>query len=54
MSGDQLRTALEATPFQPFRLHLADQRKVDVMHPEFALIVSLTPIDDAPAGTRAA
>jgi hypothetical protein len=80
MTGDQLRTAIKATPFQPFRLHLVDQRKVDVPHPEFAflfpggrhlivatpgsdllyesidvaLIVSLTPIDDAPAGTRAA
>jgi hypothetical protein len=80
MTGDQLRTALKATPFRPFRLHLADQRKVDVPHPEFALlfpggrhlivatpgsdllyesidvalIVSLTPIDDPAAGTRAA
>lgn len=80
MTGEQLRTALKATPFRPFRLHLADQRKVDVPHPEFAflfpggrhlivatpgrellyesidvaLIVSLTPTDDAEADTRAA
>ena len=26
MTGEQLRTALKATPFRPFRLHLADQR----------------------------
>jgi hypothetical protein len=80
MTGDQLRTALKASPFRPFRLHLADQRKVDVPHPEFALlfpggrhlivatpgrdlayesidvalIVSLTPTDDAATDTQAA
>ena len=38
MTGEQIRSALRAAPFRPFRLHLADQRKVDVPHPEFALL----------------
>ena len=39
MTGDKIREALKTAPFQPFRLHLADQRKVDVFHPEFAWVL---------------
>jgi hypothetical protein len=38
VTGDQIRELIRATPFQPFRLHLADQRAVDVLHPDFALV----------------
>ena len=38
VTGEKIREALKAAPFRPFRLHLADQRKVDVVHPEFALV----------------
>lgn len=39
MSPDQFRSTLRAAPFVPFRIHLVDQRKFDVPHPEFAWIV---------------
>jgi len=39
VTGEKIRKALKAAPFQPFRLHLADQRKVDVFHPEFAWVL---------------
>ena len=32
---EEIRGRLEQTPFQPFVLHLADGRKLDVPHPEF-------------------
>ena len=35
MTIEQLRTAYEAQPFQPFTLHLADGRQVPVQHREF-------------------
>lgn len=38
VTGDQIRQLIRATPFQPFRLHLADQRAADVLHPDFALV----------------
>ncbi|MFM1883131.1 MAG: hypothetical protein RJA05_1540 [Planctomycetota bacterium] len=38
VTGDQLRESLRVFPFKPFRLHLADQRTVDVLHQEFALV----------------
>jgi hypothetical protein len=36
VTGEKIREALKSAPFTPFRLHLADQHKVDVFHPEFA------------------
>ncbi|MBU3684065.1 MAG: hypothetical protein FGM39_08690 [Phycisphaerales bacterium] len=36
MTPDQLRSALRAAPFVPFRIHLVDQRTFDVPHSEFA------------------
>lgn len=39
MTGEKIREALKAAPFKPFRLHLADQRKFDVFHPEFAWVL---------------
>jgi len=38
MTIDQLRRLHRAQPFQPFRLHLADSRSVDVSHPEVMAI----------------
>ena len=35
MTIEQLRTLHRARPFQPFRIHLADGRNLDVTHPEF-------------------
>ena len=38
MSPEQLRQSLRSAPFQPFRIHLADQRSFEVPHPEFAAL----------------
>jgi hypothetical protein len=34
MTTEQLKAAHEATPFKPFRLHLADGTSIGVDHPE--------------------
>jgi hypothetical protein len=39
VAPDQLRSALRAAPFVPFRLHLVDQRAFDVPHREFAWLL---------------
>lgn len=38
VSPEQLRQSLRSAPFQPFRIHLADQRSFEVPHPEFAAL----------------
>jgi hypothetical protein len=35
MTIDKVRKLYGAQPFQPFVIHLADGRKIPVMHPEF-------------------
>jgi hypothetical protein len=35
---DQLRKLHQARPFQAFRMHLADSRSLDVVHPELLAI----------------
>ncbi|HUG66123.1 MAG TPA: hypothetical protein VMM76_00120 [Pirellulaceae bacterium] len=35
MTTEALRNMLNAQPFHPFRVHLADSHFVDVIHPEF-------------------
>lgn len=35
MTIEQLKQMHEARPFQPFRIHLADGRHLDVRHSEF-------------------
>jgi hypothetical protein len=35
MTIEQISTVHHAQPFQPFRLHMADGRSVDVHHPDF-------------------
>ena len=51
MSPEQLRASLRAVPFVPFRIHLVDQRTIDVPHSEFAAmnasgrVVSVFPVD---------
>jgi uncharacterized protein Veg len=46
----EIREALRAHPFEPFRIHLSNGRALDVRHPEMALltpysvhVVQLTP-----------
>jgi hypothetical protein len=35
MTTEQLVTHIHASPFRPFRIHLADGRHLDVKHPDF-------------------
>jgi len=35
MTIERLRKMHEARPFRPFRIHMADGRHLDVVHPEF-------------------
>jgi len=35
MTSDQIRRHLDAVPFQPFRVHMANGRHADVPHPDF-------------------
>lgn len=39
MTVEQVRQLYEATPFEPFVIHLADGRKIPVVSREFILIV---------------
>jgi len=38
MAIEQVRKLHQARPFQPFRMHLADSRSLDVVHPELLAI----------------
>jgi hypothetical protein len=38
MTVDQVRHLHGAQPFQPFRIHLADSRSLDITHPEVLAI----------------
>jgi hypothetical protein len=38
MTVDQIRKVHQAKPFQPFRIHLADSRAIDVTHPELLAV----------------
>jgi hypothetical protein len=35
MTGEQIRTLFTATPFRPFRVHMANGKSADVPHPDF-------------------
>ena len=35
MTGEQVRSLHRAMPFEPFRVHMADGRSIDVPHPDF-------------------
>lgn len=35
MTSEQLQTLHTARPFRPFRMHIADGRSLEVLHPEF-------------------
>lgn len=35
MTIEELRRCHQARPFQPFRIHMANDRSVDVDHPEY-------------------
>jgi len=38
MTVDQVRKLHQSQPFQPFRIHRADSRAIDVTHPELLAI----------------
>lgn len=38
MDTREVREALKKQPFQPFIMHLADGRKLEVTHPEFVAV----------------
>ena len=35
MTGGEIRKLFKATPFLPFRVHMANGKSVDVPHPDF-------------------
>lgn len=39
MTAEQIRKARDTAPFKPFRIHLSDQRRFDVGHPDFLWVV---------------
>lgn len=38
MTTDEVRKALRAEPFVPFRLHMGGGRSLAVLHPEFCML----------------
>ncbi len=38
MKASEIRKLYSAAPFEPFRIHMAGGRSVDVPHPEFMLL----------------
>lgn len=38
MTSQELRATLQATPFRPFTVRMADGRSFDVGHPDFLLV----------------
>ena len=40
MTADQIRSLRDATPFRPFRVHMANGKFADVPHPDF---INLSP-----------
>jgi hypothetical protein len=43
MTPAEIKQLVEATPFSPFRLHLADGRKLDVPHPDYIHVFNQAP-----------
>jgi hypothetical protein len=39
----EMRALRDAAPFIPFRIHLADGRSLDVLHPEYLTIFNKAP-----------
>ncbi len=38
MTSQELRAALQATPFRPFTVRMADGRAFEIRHPDFLLV----------------
>ncbi len=38
MSADELRGLLDAVPFKPFTVYMANDRAFEIPHPDFALL----------------
>lgn len=36
MTGNQIKELLQATPFTPFRIHVAEQKAFEIPQPDFA------------------
>jgi hypothetical protein len=42
MTPQQIKELLHASPFEPLRIVMTDGRKIDVPHPEFAMLTDWT------------
>jgi hypothetical protein len=38
MTSNQIKELLHATPFTPFRVHVAEQKEFEIPHPDFAML----------------
>jgi len=38
MTSTQIKELLHATPFTPFRVHVAEQKEFEIPHPDFAML----------------
>lgn len=43
MTTAEMRALRDTAPFRPFRIHLADGRKLDVRHPEYLTVFNKAP-----------
>ena len=39
MTAEQVRRAREKAPFKPFTIHLSDQRRFEIPHPDFLWVM---------------
>jgi len=39
MTAEQIKKAQEQAPFQPYSLHLSDQRTIGIQHPDYLWII---------------
>ncbi len=39
MTAEQVRKARERAPFRPFTIHLSDQRRFEIPHPDFVWVM---------------
>ena len=40
MTAQQIKKTQEHAPFQPFTVHVSDQRKFEIRHPDFLWVVT--------------
>ena len=39
MTGEQIKKSREQAPFRPFTVHVSDQRRFEIPHPDYVWIV---------------